>query len=151
MFGVSLLILMLVIGLALGIMAGPGSPLTWLLVAALLVIPFIHRKLTAKRFFTWKDEYSVGIDSIDQQHKNLFSIVNEFHSAVKQKSNKSEIFSILNKLIQYTEAHFKDEEKIAKAKTFLLNGFFGLLIIFVAWGLAFVMASGLGGAIGTQK
>ncbi|GBD92299.1 bacteriohemerythrin [bacterium BMS3Abin04] len=66
-------------------------------------------------YVTWCGVFSVKNPHIDQQHKNLFSIVNEFHSAVKQKSNKSEIFSILNKLIQYTEAHFKDEEKIAKA------------------------------------
>ena len=110
MFGVSLLILMLVIGLVLGIMAGPGSPLTWLLVAALLVIPFIHKKVTAKRFFTWKDEYSVGIDSIDQQHKKLLGLINQLQTAVDYSTGEEFERETLDELVAYTKDHFSYEE-----------------------------------------
>ena len=110
MFGVALLILMLVIALVLGIMAGPGSPLTWLLVAALLVIPFIHRKLTAKRFFTWKDEYSVGIDSIDQQHKKLLGLINQLQTAVDYSTGEEFERETLDELVAYTKDHFTFEE-----------------------------------------
>ena len=40
MFGVSLIILTLIIAVILGFMAGPTSPLTWLLLVALFAIPF---------------------------------------------------------------------------------------------------------------
>jgi hemerythrin len=82
MFGIALLMLSLITAVILGLMAGPTSPLTWVLVAILVAIPFIHRKLSAKHFIEWKDEYSVGLDSIDQQHR----------------------------LVDYTKTHFTFEE-----------------------------------------
>ena len=56
MFGIALLILSLLTAVILGLMAGPTSPLTWVLVAILVAIPFIHKKLSAKSFIVWKDE-----------------------------------------------------------------------------------------------
>ena len=82
MFGVALLMLTLITAAILGLVAGPTSPLTWVLIALLVAIPFIHRKLTAKHFITWRDEYSVGIDSIDQQHKKLINLINQLTTAV---------------------------------------------------------------------
>jgi hemerythrin-like metal-binding protein len=110
MFGVSLLILMLVIALVLGIMAGPGSPLTWLLLASLLVIPFVHRKLTSKRYVEWKDEYSVGIDSIDQQHKKLLNLINQLQTAVDYSTGEEFEREALDELVDYTKTHFTYEE-----------------------------------------
>ena len=81
MFGVSVLIMCLIIAVILGLLAGPSSPLTWLLIAALLVIPYLHRKLSAKPYVEWKDEYSVGIDSIDHQHRKLLNLINQLQTA----------------------------------------------------------------------
>ena len=50
MFAVSVLILALVIAAILGLMAGPTSPPTWLLIAILLALPFVHRKQTARQY-----------------------------------------------------------------------------------------------------
>lgn len=36
-----------------------------------------------------------------------------------------------------------NEESVAKAKTFILNGIFGLMIIFIAWGTIFLIANAL--------
>ncbi len=66
-------------------------------------------------YVSWSPLFSVKNPHIDQQHKRLFDIVNEFHSAYKAKENKDYVFSILNKLIQYTEEHFRDEERVLKA------------------------------------
>ena len=110
MFGVSLLILMLVIALVLGVMAGPGSPLTWLLLASLLVIPFVHRKLTSRRYVEWKDEYSVGIDSIDQQHKKLLNLINQLQTAVDYSTGEEFEHEALDELVNYTKTHFSYEE-----------------------------------------
>jgi len=82
MFGVSLLILALIVAAILGLLAGPSSPLTWALIAILLVIPFVHSKIAENQFVEWKDEYSVGIDSIDQQHKKLLNLINQLQTAV---------------------------------------------------------------------
>ena len=85
MFGVALLILTLITAIILGFMAGPTSPLTWLLVAILVAIPFVHRKLAGKSFLEWKDEYSVGIESIDQQHRRLVNLINQLHTTKADK------------------------------------------------------------------
>ena len=82
MFGLALLMLSLITAAILGFMAGPTSPITWALVAVVVAIPFISRKLGEKRYIKWKDDYSVGIDSIDQQHKKLIGLINQLTTAV---------------------------------------------------------------------
>jgi hemerythrin len=110
MFGVSLLILTLIVAVILGLMAGPTSPITWTLVAILVVIPFIHRKLAAKHYVEWKDEYSVGIDSIDQQHKKLLSLINQLQTAVDYSTGEEFEREALDELVDYTKTHFTYEE-----------------------------------------
>ena len=110
MFGVSLLILTLITAVILGLMAGPSSPLTWMLVALLVVIPFIHRKISARRFVAWKPEYSVGINSIDQQHKKLVNLINQLQTAVDYSTGEDFEREALKELVDYTKTHFSYEE-----------------------------------------
>ena len=49
MFGLALLMLSLITAAILGFMAGPTSPITWALVAVLVAIPFISKKLGEMR------------------------------------------------------------------------------------------------------
>ena len=110
MFGVSLLILTLVVGAILGLLAGPTSPITWALIAILVVIPFVHRKMAATQFVEWKDDYSVGIDSIDQQHKKLLSLINQLQTAVDYSTGEQFEREALDELVEYTKTHFTYEE-----------------------------------------
>ena len=112
MFAVSLIILTLIVAVILGFMAGPTSPLTWLLVAVLLAIPFWYRKIAAKDFLAWKDEYSVGIDSIDQQHKKLINLINQLQTAVKYSTGEEFEREALDELVDYTKTHFSYEENM---------------------------------------
>ena len=110
MFGVALMILTLITAVILGFMAGPTSPLTWLLVGVLAIIPFIHKKLAAKHFVQWKDEYSVGIDSIDQQHKRLLTLINQLQTAIDYSTGEEFQREALDELVDYTKTHFTYEE-----------------------------------------
>lgn len=110
MFAVALIILTLIIAVILGLMAGPNSPITWLLFATLLAIPFIHNKLSKKKFITWKDSYSVGIDSIDQQHKRLINLINQLQTAVDYSTGEEFEREALDELVDYTKTHFTFEE-----------------------------------------
>ena len=110
MFGISLLILTLITAIILGLMAGPTSPLTWILVGMLVFIPMIHRKLNARHFISWKDEYSVGIDSIDQQHKKLVNLINQLQTAVDYSTGEEFEREALKELVDYTRTHFSYEE-----------------------------------------
>jgi hemerythrin len=114
MFGVSLLILSLIVAVILGLLAGPTSPLTWALIAILVVIPFIHRKMASKQFVEWKDEYSVGIDSIDQQHKKLLNLINQLQTAVDYSTGEQFEQEALDALVDYTKTHFSYEEGLMR-------------------------------------
>lgn len=114
MFGVSLLLLTLIVAAILGLLAGPDSPITWALIAILVVIPFIHRKMASGQFVEWKAEYSVGIDSIDQQHKKLLSLINQLQTAVDYSTGEQFEQEALDELVEYTKTHFTYEEGLMK-------------------------------------
>ena len=110
MFGVALLILTMIVAVILGLIAGPTNPLTWVLVVILVLLPLIHRKLTAKKYFQWKDEYSVGIESIDLQHKKLINLINQLQTAVDYSTGETFERDALDELVEYTVTHFRYEE-----------------------------------------
>ena len=114
MFGVSLLILTLIVAAILGLLAGPDSPITWLLIAILVVIPFIHKRMASEQFVEWKDDYSVGIDSIDQQHKKLLSLINQLQTAVDYSTGEQFEREALDELVDYTKTHFTYEEGLMR-------------------------------------
>ena len=49
--------------------------------------------------FGWRDEYSVNIKEIDDQHKQLVAMINELHEAMLEKRAKEILGSLLNKLV----------------------------------------------------
>ena len=112
MFGVALLILSLIVAAILGLLAGPGSPLTWLLIGILLLIPLLHRKMTARQYVKWKDEYSVGIESIDKQHRKLLNLINNLQTAVYFSTGEQFEHEALDALVDYTRTHFTYEEAL---------------------------------------
>lgn len=57
----------------------------------------------------FKDIYKIGIPIIDEQHKSLFDMFNEFEKAYLEK-DKAMVDEVLSFLIQYCEKHFKTEE-----------------------------------------
>lgn len=114
MFGVSLLILTLIIGAILGLLVNPSSPVTWVLIIMLLVVPFIHKKWSSNQFLEWKDDYSVGIDSIDQQHKKLINLINQLQTAVDYSTGEQFEREALDELVDYTKTHFIYEEGLMR-------------------------------------
>ncbi len=62
----------------------------------------------------WKSEYELGIDEIDNQHKKLVGIINDYNHSISDKNvnSSAEIENILVYLINYTSFHFKAEEEV---------------------------------------
>ncbi len=61
----------------------------------------------------WKDEkYSVGVEEMDEQHRNMVEIINKMHSAMKEGKGNEKIEEILEEMEDYTEYHFEAEEKL---------------------------------------
>lgn len=62
----------------------------------------------------WRDEYSVGVDFLDNQHKMLFEIGNKAMTILKDNNlshSYEEIMTIFQELKNYAIFHFKSEEE----------------------------------------
>ena len=72
-------------------------------------------------FFKWSPEYSVGIQTIDDQHQKLVNILNRLFIAISKREGNKVIAEILDSLLGYTQTHFSLEERLlqeAKYKDF---------------------------------
>jgi hemerythrin-like metal-binding protein len=63
-------------------------------------------------YVTWKDFYSVGDPSIDAQHKQIIGAINELYEAMQLGKDRAVLEPILDRLLQYTLAHFEHEEQV---------------------------------------
>ncbi|MBI5086040.1 MAG: bacteriohemerythrin [Acidobacteria bacterium] len=63
---------------------------------------------------TWKDDYSVGVAEIDQQHRQLLDLINKLHDAMKAGGSPTALARVLEELIGYTRRHFTFEEFLMK-------------------------------------
>ena len=62
----------------------------------------------------WNQNLSVNINSIDEQHKKLIGMLNEFYDHIADRSNKENISKLLDSMKKYTIEHFTYEETIMK-------------------------------------
>ena len=60
----------------------------------------------------WSNFFSVGIEEIDNQHKNLIDILNEIYDGVKECHAEETLRDVIPKLVKYTKEHFVYEEKV---------------------------------------
>ncbi|MBZ4662694.1 MAG: iron-binding protein hemerythrin [Caloramator sp.] len=66
---------------------------------------------------TWKKEYSMGVEHIDNQHKHLVEIANKAYEVLKNDlyiDKFDKIVEILKELEDYTVYHFDSEEEYMK-------------------------------------
>ncbi len=63
--------------------------------------------------FEWRDEYSVNVKRIDDQHKKLLKIAEntmQLMADVKESDVYDDIIEQIESLTEYTRSHFRDEE-----------------------------------------
>ena len=115
-----MLLMVLVVGalitvdILLFIALGPANLVPWLVLVAVIAIPIIIRRKEAKQFVQWRDEYSVGIERIDNDHKKLIQLINDLETAVHYNAGDEFERQALEELIAYTQTHFTLEEELMK-------------------------------------
>ncbi len=57
-------------------------------------------------FFEWKDNYSVNNGEIDEQHKQLVSMLNCLHEPLKKGRACEVLKTIIDELVAYTKNAF---------------------------------------------
>ncbi len=69
-------------------------------------------------FMKWSDDFSVKVLSIDEQHKKLFTLINDFYSGLEKKSSKERMAELIKGLKDYSLYHFSTEEKYMEMYNF---------------------------------
>ena len=74
--------------------------------------------LNGGKYMMWKDRYKIGVDKIDEQHKELFNRVSDFIKTVQGggewKEKLSKVKETLEFMKEYVVTHFNDEEEFQK-------------------------------------
>jgi hemerythrin len=63
-------------------------------------------------FAEWSDEFSIGIEEINQEHRRLLDLLNELHDAVDAGSAREVLGKVLDELMRYVVYHFSHEEEL---------------------------------------
>jgi hemerythrin len=61
-------------------------------------------------FIAWDKSMSVGVETLDHDHKRLLELFNELLSSGIANRSKEDLSSLLQELADYTETHFSREE-----------------------------------------
>ncbi|MFC1745460.1 bacteriohemerythrin [Candidatus Riflebacteria bacterium] len=65
-------------------------------------------------FFEWQEEYSVKVKIFDDQHKELFGLIDKLQNAIVAGKGNNIINSVFTELFDYCISHFKLEEQHMK-------------------------------------
>jgi len=60
----------------------------------------------------WSEEYELGNDFVDSQHKRLFELVGNIGNSCVEGGDIGALSETLDFLLQYTVQHFSDEEAL---------------------------------------
>jgi hemerythrin len=61
---------------------------------------------------SWKEEYSVGVEKIDRQHRHLFEIINKLIDRSGSSSDSALVSETLTEMLNYAKEHFTTEEEL---------------------------------------
>lgn len=70
--------------------------------------------VSQKVLFKFSEPFSVEVKELDNQHIGIFDYINRVHSAFKHGKSHGEIAKIVTEMYNYTDNHFKNEEKLMK-------------------------------------
>jgi len=63
-------------------------------------------------YLVWKDGYSVGVETLDHQHRQIFDTINALYNAILETSSNNQTAGVLDMLREYTRVHFAEEERL---------------------------------------
>lgn len=63
-----------------------------------------------REYIAWQDDFSVGVEAIDEQHKKLLKVINAFLFSLEDADDRLAIGRSLDDMIKYTEYHFYTEQ-----------------------------------------
>jgi hemerythrin len=68
--------------------------------------------------FEWYDEYSIGVDEVDVQHKRFLNLIKKTYELAGQTIEHKEVFNLLDELMRYAQFHFGSEELLMQTYSY---------------------------------
>jgi hemerythrin len=62
-------------------------------------------------WFDWDDSFLIGIAEIDEQHRGLVELVDQFYATMRRSTPQAGLVRLLKGMIEYTRSHFATEER----------------------------------------
>jgi len=62
----------------------------------------------------WKAEFSVGVASVDLEHRDLIHLINDLHDLMGDGATHDQVVSVLGEIYAQISAHFALEEKFMR-------------------------------------
>ncbi len=66
------------------------------------------------KYLQWRDEFSIGIDSVDFEHQNLMDMINMIYAELDNRRDIAEIRRTMGEVHAEVSAHFALEERIMR-------------------------------------
>jgi hemerythrin len=60
--------------------------------------------------FEWHKKWEIGVKSLDDEHKDLYDLINQAAQSINEQSSQENIIQILEKLLEHSKEHFRNEE-----------------------------------------
>lgn len=70
------------------------------------------------RLLDWKDEYSIGIEAVDYEHKDLVELINRLYAQLESEHAKLTVPAFFGDLLKAIGAHFALEEKFMRENSY---------------------------------
>lgn len=65
-------------------------------------------------FLEWKAEYSVGVQSMDDEHRHMIDLINAVYAELEEKPDPDSIEKFLGDVYHAIAAHFALEERLMR-------------------------------------
>lgn len=66
----------------------------------------------------WRDEFRVGVPSVDHEHKELIDLINELHAKASEPDSTVDVGEFLGEIHHKISAHFALEEKFMREQKY---------------------------------
>ena len=64
----------------------------------------------------WRDEFKVGVASVDYEHESMIALINELHAKLETSADKDTVLTFLGEIFAKISAHFALEEKTMRER-----------------------------------
>ena len=66
----------------------------------------------------WKEEFSIGIASVDKEHRDMIGLINDLDGAMQHDADCTTVARALGEIYARISAHFALEEKVMRAAAY---------------------------------